>query len=68
MAGGAANAAVNLAETCIKNKRFKRIDESAGKRINEGGGGQSLSISTQNHPKIYTQKYPFPKRKNGKKG
>ena len=38
--GSAADAVVSLAETCIKNKNFKRISQSAGKRINESVGGQ----------------------------
>ena len=36
----ASDAVVSLAETCIKNKNFKRISQSAGKRINESVGGQ----------------------------
>jgi hypothetical protein len=31
---------VHLAETCINNTNSKRMSESAGKRINEGVGGQ----------------------------
>ena len=33
VAGGAANAAVNLAETCIKSKKLKRINEGGGVQI-----------------------------------